>query len=859
METAKKNADELIAALQGFGDGDVFSRATNLYISALPDELRAFVHCGAILRWFDKDVLEAVLASKELLDVGCTFTPGAIGSAYQQLQRLTFVEPYPRRGYTFHELTRKSLLRSLWNENRPFYLAVSGAAVNYFALKNDEQRSAYEAGKIKEGELDQGMAVEMLYHAVLTHGSDALDMWHDVMQSLYDSRSLGLHHDMIVALDEHIAGGRLDQSLSATTSLWKAREAFANWEVDLLQKHALPLADSNREEVPVEVIVGALQLLGYDAERRAQYPSARQYFERSLAQRKSLENSAGVVNTLIDLSRVCLAGEDSAGCRQCIDEALQHWVLENRIPLDEDSGLISLPPLKFREPELWSRQELETTLAGEDSEGADRGLDTSSDKERADSNQSLVVYFVPVDDSSVEVTAEPFGSMWPVQVDQAVADIWLIAADLAEFEEEYDRMAACARLSGMIYVDIGNVSGALQAVSLLERIGARALDHELVRFMRDYRHELIQSVAGGADKDTLFQALVGEARALVEQLELDKAREKWNAALSVATELRLDISRAACLVGLAEIEWSVGEVTKAREFFKSAISLYQGLDNLEGFASTLVSLVELECSRREFSDAKDCAQQALAIYRDLGLVLGQFDTFQKMATIYREEGRYDNAFAYHGKALDIAQSHKRTSLVAIVSSSIANLELALGRKAAAEVTYEKAIENAHRSKNLLLKHQILLDKARTLTDLAEYAEANNVLDRILSANVEDQAALSLKGWCLDFLGPGKAQEAIGVREKLIKDAPNEITRHRDLADALERSGNPKKPKRKGDGLSQNSGPLPNHPTSHLWAGYTTSLAISTKPSRLSTMLSPYLPIQRPTNSIWLSCMHRQDS
>ena len=82
---------------------------------------------------------------------------------------------------------------------------------------------------------------------------------------------------MIIALDDHITGGRLDQNLSAYTSLWKAREAFANWEIDLLQKYAMPLADTNRKEVSVEVIISALQLLGYDAERRAQYSSARQF------------------------------------------------------------------------------------------------------------------------------------------------------------------------------------------------------------------------------------------------------------------------------------------------------------------------------------------------------------------------------------------------------------------------------------------------------------------------------------------------------------------------------------------------------------------------------------------------------
>ena len=479
--------------------------------------------------------------------------------------------------------------------------------------------------------------------------------------------------------------------------------------------------------------------------------------------------------------------DDLNSCHQYIDEALQRWVVNNRIPVDDDSGICSLPPLKFQEPALWNRQELEAQQEGEDSGRVDKDHGVTSDKERTASEQSFVVYFIAVHDGSSDRTAELFGGMWPVMVDQNIADIWLVAADLAELKEDYDRVAACARLAGMIYSDIGNLSGALIAVSILERIGARALDHELVRLTRDYKCAIKESATGSGDKDTLFQALVDEARILAEQYEGDKAREKWNEALSLATDLRIDISRATCLLGLAGIEWQEGEIVKARDFFKSAVELYRRLGNQEGAASTLVSLAELECSWRDFSNARNYAEQALATYLDLGLILGQFDTLQRMTTICREEGEYDKTFEYYRKAMDIANSHKRMSLVAIVSSSIANLELALGRKAEAKVNYDNAIDIARRSKNYSLEHQILLDKARTLTNLAEYAEANDVLDRILSANDEDQDALSLKGWCLDFLGPAKADEAIKVREQLIKGAPNEIYRHRDLADALDLS------------------------------------------------------------------------
>ena len=788
MDPPNRDTDELIKALGSVAGDDLLSRATILYVSALPDELRTFVHCGAILRWFDRGVLEAVLESKELVNVGRSVRSDAVGMAYQQLQKLTFVERYPGRGYTFHELTRASLRGDLWTLDRDFYRAVSKAAFNYFARRFEEQKSAYEAGRITRDQVDMGLPVEMLYHCALAQDSEYLSGLEEFMYSLYADRDLGPYHDMIVALDDHIEGGRLEGRLLSFVSLWKAREAFANWEFDLLLNYALPLADSHAQAVPVEVSAEASQLLGLDADRRAQYEGARRFFERSRARWESLENSAGVVQALIGLSGVSLSCEDYSACRRYVDEALQHWGDANRVPASDESEIGSIPPLSFRAPMMWDRHELEVTSEGDNSEESGRANGTSPCEQPEEPDQRFVLYFVPVDDGSGDRAPNQVRPMWPVQVDGAIAEIWLIAALLAEQMEDYDQAAACARLSGMIYVDIGDLAGAHGAVSVLERIGARKLDHELLAHLRDYRRTITATAAGGGDKRTLFPALVGEAESLHERLQLNEARAKWAEALSVAIELRLDNGKATCLQGLAGLEWSHGNIAKAREFFESAIEAYQGLKNQEGLASTLVRRSELEVSQRQFLDAKRYAQQALATYRDLGSVLGQFDAFHVMAAILRQEGEYNEAFALYHKALDIARLHKRTSLTAISLSRIADLELALGRKMDAEFNYDEAISIARRSRQYLVESQILLDKARVLLEQAEYAEANGILDRVLEANSEDQAAWSLKGWCLEQFGPGKADEAVDANKRAIESTPGDIWRHKNLASALELQG-----------------------------------------------------------------------
>jgi len=786
-----ENTDELIKALQSAAGDDLHSRATNLYVSALPDDLRAIVHCGAILRWFDQAVLEAVLKSKELGEAGWLFSAEAIDTAYEQLQRLTFVEPYPGRGYTFHELTRASIRGVLWTKDRDFYLAVSRAALNYFSRKFEEQTQACEAGGIAKDQIDFGLLVEMLYHQVLTQNFEELgELWDD-MDSLYDNGHLGLYHDMIIALDDHVEGGRLDKRVSALTSLWKAQEAFANWEFDVLQTYALPLADSDARAVPAKVSAVALRLLGLDAERRAQYKSAQQFYKRSLGPWESLENPAGLIQALIDLGRVSLACEDHGSCRRYINDALQRWIAANRIPVSSDSGTVTVPPLKCDVPTMWVRREVEVTQEEEESEKVSGDSGVLPDERSRKPDERLLLYFVPVDDDSGDALADQAGAMWPVQVDQAIPQIWLLAAELAEEEEDYDRAAACARLSGQICADIGNMSGALSAVSVLERMGAQQLDHELVQFTRDYRETLTKTAAGGGDRPTLLYGLISQANSLAERLQLDDSREMWNEALSLATELRSDNSKATCLTGLAKIEWSGGNIARARELFDTAMNIYRGLKNQEGFASTVVIRAELEASQREFSDAKRHAQQALATYTDVGSVLGQYEALQAMANIDRQEGEYERAFTAYRKALDLVRRHKRTSLTAVVLSRIADLELSLGKKMEAEVNYDKAINISRKSRRYFLESQILLDKANILSDQAEYAEANKILDRVLEANPENEAAWAQKGWCLQQLGPDKADEAIEACKRAIELAPNDIYSHRTLADSLELAGDVK--------------------------------------------------------------------
>lgn len=786
MKSPSKNTSDLIETLKGVSEDELLLHTTKIYVAALPNELRSFVQCAAVLRWFDHDVLEAVLGSEELAELGYAFDGNVADKAYGQLQRLTFVEPYPGRGYTFHELTRKSLLEELWSQQRNLYLAVATAAFAYFQAKSDAQHEAYGAGKIEEEQVDMGLSVEMLYHGAIVQGPEALSGIQEAMDFLFDERQLGVHHDVITALNDHITGGRLDQTLNAYMQLWKAREAYASWDADALKDIALPLTEGHADELPVEVQIEAFRLMALDAERRAQYASARHFFEELRQVCASLDFHDEEIRALTDLSRTTLNSEDFVSCHRYLDEALERWVLANSMPFSDDVESRPIPRSLYQDPASWNRQVFELTVDEDEDVVTDR---TGSEEEIPDGraediDQQLIMYVLEATDDGQQDVA----SIWRVQIDEVIAELWLNAASLAEDEDNFDRAAACARLAGALSADAGDLSGAHAAVTLLERMGARELDQDLVRAARGYRQMLTDQAASGGDKYTLFEGLISEAKSLADDLEWHQARDKWEEALSIATELGTENSRATCLQGLAEVAWFEGDTPKARANFDQAAEIYAGLANLEGLANSLLTRSKLEGGRRAYADAQRYAKQALEAYQSLGSSLGQFDVFQHLAILCRAQGEYEEALALYQKSLELARHSKKSQMKAVALSSIADLDLALGRRAKAEENYETAIRIARNARNLRLEIQILMDKARLLADMAEYVDALKVLAAVINADEKNPDAWLLKGWCLEQLGAERAAESVEARKMSVNLTRHDVFAHTGLADSFDLLG-----------------------------------------------------------------------
>jgi len=153
---------------------------------------RKLVLALAIFRWFNKEITEYLWCNllKE------TQSPATI---WQTVQGLPFVESFPDRGITFHELYRKAILTQLWHDDPDFYRQTALMAVEYFQRFTD----------------DISAKVERVYHLFIANPPEARDSCIQLMMDFQDNGQFGQWHTLNQGGLAHLEGGRLDPGSSA--------------------------------------------------------------------------------------------------------------------------------------------------------------------------------------------------------------------------------------------------------------------------------------------------------------------------------------------------------------------------------------------------------------------------------------------------------------------------------------------------------------------------------------------------------------------------------------------------------------------------------------------------------------------
>jgi hypothetical protein len=161
--------------------------------------VREAVCAAAIPHWFDGHFLDALLDRP-----GFSHSP-----EFEDLVALSFVEPFPGRGYNIHERTRALLLDHVWRDEPDRYQKLSSRAADYCSGQN---------------QADTIWRLEKIYHLLVAEpeqGATALQrtgwQWHYSPNFAYEKvEALGR------AAREHAEGGRLSARGLGWTLFWEA-------------------------------------------------------------------------------------------------------------------------------------------------------------------------------------------------------------------------------------------------------------------------------------------------------------------------------------------------------------------------------------------------------------------------------------------------------------------------------------------------------------------------------------------------------------------------------------------------------------------------------------------------------------
>jgi RNA polymerase sigma factor (sigma-70 family) len=175
---------DILAVLQSLEtgqNGDLF--VLNQSLEKLDSATQGAIRAAAIPHWFDADFLSAILAEDN--DAPRTRMDTLIG--------LSFVEAFPDGGYNIHDLSRKNLLKYIWETDRASFVAMSRKAWMFCGQR------------VREGMVWQ---IELIYHCLTADPQEGIKL------------------------------------LAAQAQRWK-NEHFDDW-VELLARTALEVAEGGR-------------------------------------------------------------------------------------------------------------------------------------------------------------------------------------------------------------------------------------------------------------------------------------------------------------------------------------------------------------------------------------------------------------------------------------------------------------------------------------------------------------------------------------------------------------------------------------------------------------------------------------
>ena len=168
------------------------------------------------------------------------------------------------------------------------------------------------------------------------------------------------------------------------------------------------------------------------------------------------------------------------------------------------------------------------------------------------------------------------------------------------------------------------------------------------------------------------------------------ARSWYERALTKAG-LLLPNDAATALIGLASIDYQMGDYKSAREKFQASLPIFEQIANSPEVVTTLNNLAVIEVLEGNYPAAREHLRRTMEITQQIGDREGEASTWHQLASIDLNEGNYPAAREKFNRSLDMRQQIGNRVGEAATLHQLATIDLNEGNYTAARELFQRVL------------------------------------------------------------------------------------------------------------------------------------------------------------------------
>jgi tetratricopeptide (TPR) repeat protein len=601
----------------------------------LEADLRVTVIAAAVPHAFNAEALSALL-------------PGYAHESdklYAEVQRISFMQPFPGNMYALHDLSREAILKRLWSEDRERYHELSTRAADYFASQEGNQAR-----------------IEAVYHYLIADEQRGLDEARRLISQWLVKCQYALIEALLQMVSEHAQAGRIEVSTQLWALVWQAELAYRLGDYHRAISTLRDVVDSEptaQLEACSRALLGktllltegpetalpeleaalalygeldnaaeeaqAMRVLGDLYWKLGQFNQARASFEKALDLYQEAQDRFGQMEATYDLGRIHRALGRYDAASELFTQALSFFQT-NGYTLHQADVDLSLGDLAWSKDDQDSAQSYyEEALRLYESIGSKGGqAATHIALARLQARRGNYENVEQLYRSALKTSRIIGDKHREGEALRGSGDLSLIRGDYENARKQCEQAIGIAREAGLPILenDTRNLLG-----NVYVRLGEYELAKEQYEQVLAFYRQMKVSPRDQAN------ALMGLGKCFEVSGRQREAREQYEAALDICQESGSPLGEADAKFQLANLHLAQGQLQEAQAFYSEVFAIYQQLDYRHDLAVVVAQMGSLAQLQGNTAEARRLLKESLQQFEQLGARLAVEDVCERLAQL----------------------------------------------------------------------------------------------------------------------------------------------------------------------------------------------------------------------------------